>query len=360
MLKEILLFLGGYSVGRSKSRPGKLIILALAAYVVVAICVGTLFFLSVIYMIGKYLYAVALVVIRLIGGFVPGLRRGPTEATYPVPQRMASVSLCSISPEEFERSVCELLSRMGYENVEHVGGVGDQGVDAFADHTDELGNTFRYAVQCKRYRPEVSVAAQEMRSFCYAFRREGADRGIFVTTSSFTPQAIETARSEDIRLIDGNELVELFTEYGVFQQKPDENDLRAEPSAASWINSLKQTVDGVILDLKIDSQILKISLALAFVTFLVAAVELSSLTLALISSLAISSLLYGTLVWVKYRCAGTSSNSQFSTTPSPADTVSPSVTCPNCGIRQPQPGRYCVKCGSRIRTHEHEEARYVV
>ena len=66
MLKEILLFLAGYSVGRSKSPLGKLIILGLAAYVVLAIYVGFMFTLGVIYMIGKHLYYVGLAVIKLV------------------------------------------------------------------------------------------------------------------------------------------------------------------------------------------------------------------------------------------------------------------------------------------------------
>jgi len=66
MLKEILLFLAGYSVGRSKSTFGKLIILGLAAYVVLAIYVGFMFTLGAIYMIGKYLYHVGLAVIKLL------------------------------------------------------------------------------------------------------------------------------------------------------------------------------------------------------------------------------------------------------------------------------------------------------
>jgi len=66
MLKEILLFLAGYSVGRSKSSFGKLIILGLAAYVVLAIYVGFMFALGVICMIGKYLYYVGLAVVKLV------------------------------------------------------------------------------------------------------------------------------------------------------------------------------------------------------------------------------------------------------------------------------------------------------
>jgi len=65
MLKEILIFLAGYSVGRSKSSFGRLFILGCVAYVLIAICIGTIFFLGVIYMIVKYLYYVGLAVTRL-------------------------------------------------------------------------------------------------------------------------------------------------------------------------------------------------------------------------------------------------------------------------------------------------------
>ena len=120
----------------------------------------------------------------------------------------------SLSPSQFERKTGELLARMGYTSVTWVGGSGDRAVDIIAQRKDEFGRILKYAVQCKRYDPSSRVGSTEMQVFCSMMGRvHGSDRGIYVTTSSFTAEAAEIGRKFGVALIDGNLLGELLVQY---------------------------------------------------------------------------------------------------------------------------------------------------
>jgi restriction system protein len=119
-----------------------------------------------------------------------------------------------LDPYEFEQKVAELLIRMGYSNVDRVGGAGDRAVDITAQRKDEFGQVLRYAVQCKRYDPSSHVGSEEMQVFCSMISRvHGSDRGIYVTTASFTAEAAEIARKFAVTLVDGRLLEELLVQY---------------------------------------------------------------------------------------------------------------------------------------------------
>jgi uncharacterized protein with PIN domain len=126
-----------------------------------------------------------------------------------------TIEPATLTPFGFELRVAELLGRMGYLNVTRVGGAGDRAVDILAEKKDEFGRVLRYAVQCKRYEPQSHVGSQEMQVFCSMLTRvHGSDRGIYVTTSSFTPEALEIAQRFGVTVVDGRLLQELFAQYG--------------------------------------------------------------------------------------------------------------------------------------------------
>jgi HJR/Mrr/RecB family endonuclease len=117
--------------------------------------------------------------------------------------------LLALSPLQFEQAVADLLHDMGYRGVQRVGGAGDLHVDIRA--RDQLGK--RIAVQCKRYAADQRITSPEMQTFVgMLFRYHDADRGIYVTTSTFTQPARDLARNQQIWLIDGEELTRLMTE----------------------------------------------------------------------------------------------------------------------------------------------------
>ena len=123
----------------------------------------------------------------------------------------------SCAPEFFERLVVKLLLRMGYggsrkEAGQAVGRSGDGGIDGVINE-DRLGLDAIY-VQAKRW--EGSVGEGPIRDFKGALDAKGAHKGVFITTSTFTPAAIEAARnsrSYRIVLIDGARLAQLMIEH---------------------------------------------------------------------------------------------------------------------------------------------------
>ena len=115
--------------------------------------------------------------------------------------------LLSLTPREFEETVARSLRQWGYRKVVRCGGAGDLGVDITC--IDPNGE--RIAVQCKRYSPGSSVGSRDIQLFIgMTTTHHRVDRGVFVTTSSFTQPARDLAKRHDIRLIDGHELVRLF------------------------------------------------------------------------------------------------------------------------------------------------------
>lgn len=122
-------------------------------------------------------------------------------------------------PDFFERLVVQLLIAMGYggsaiEAGRALGKSGDGGVDGVIDQ-DALGLD-RIYVQAKRY-TENKVSSGEIRDFFGSLDRFKASKGIFVTTSSFSPSAKETAEmlSKRIVLIDGHQLTKLMIRFDI-------------------------------------------------------------------------------------------------------------------------------------------------
>ncbi|MDR6267698.1 restriction endonuclease [Roseobacter sp. N2S] len=126
----------------------------------------------------------------------------------------------SASPAFFERLIVELLIKMGYGGTSKdagraLGQSGDNGVDGVIDQ-DPLGVDQLY-LQAKRYQAGNSVGAGDIRDFFGALSLKKASKGLFVTTSSFTNSAEQTARDLGSRivLLNGNELAKLMIRYGV-------------------------------------------------------------------------------------------------------------------------------------------------
>lgn len=118
--------------------------------------------------------------------------------------------LLTMSGSEFEATMAELFTALGYRDVEHIGGSGDLGVDLIA--TDAAGTTV--VIQCKRYGRGNKVGSPAVQSLMGTVVNRGANRGIFVTTSVFTAPAIQLAATArvPITLIDGAEITRLAGE----------------------------------------------------------------------------------------------------------------------------------------------------
>jgi restriction system protein len=125
-------------------------------------------------------------------------------------------TLSEVSPQFFETIVLDVLHKLGYgtsrSDLQRVGRSGDGGIDGVIS-LDRLGLEKVY-VQAKRW--QNSVGRPEVQGFYGALAGQRATKGVFITTSSFTAQAVEFARSvERIVLVDGAKLAALMIDYEV-------------------------------------------------------------------------------------------------------------------------------------------------
>jgi len=124
----------------------------------------------------------------------------------------------SASPSFFERLVVELLVRMGYGGTlrdagQAVGKSGDGGIDGIIKE-DRLGLDVIY-LQAKRW--DSTVGRPEIQKFAGALQGHRARKGVFITTSSFSADALEFALRIDskIILIDGPALAKYMIDHNV-------------------------------------------------------------------------------------------------------------------------------------------------
>ncbi|HTM93152.1 MAG TPA: restriction endonuclease [Flavisolibacter sp.] len=126
--------------------------------------------------------------------------------------------LKSIDPYFFERIVVELLVKMGYggsiqDAGKAIGKSGDEGIDGIIKE-DKLGLDVIY-IQAKRW--EGIVGRPEIQKFVGALAGQRAKKGVFITTSNFSKEAITYASQMDTKivLIDGEQLAQYMIDYNL-------------------------------------------------------------------------------------------------------------------------------------------------
>lgn len=124
------------------------------------------------------------------------------------------------SPAFFESLIVDLLVAMGYggtheDAARQLGKSGDGGIDGVIDE-DRLGLD-RIYVQAKRYAAGSSVGRPEVQGFVGSLVGLGANKGVFVTTSTFSKQARDYAQGlqQRVILIDGKRLTDLMVEFEI-------------------------------------------------------------------------------------------------------------------------------------------------
>ncbi|WP_299007626.1 restriction endonuclease [uncultured Caulobacter sp.] len=128
--------------------------------------------------------------------------------------------LQDVSPQQFERLILDLLAAMGYGGGDLANGLmtkatGDNGIDGIINE-DALGLDAVY-IQAKRYAPENKVSRPDIQRFVGSLTGEGANKGVFVTTSDFSREAREylIRVQHRIVLINGATLAKLMIQHGV-------------------------------------------------------------------------------------------------------------------------------------------------
>lgn len=118
-----------------------------------------------------------------------------------------------IAPDAFERLTQRLLRESGFVQVEVTGRTGDGGIDGKGIAKIHGFMSFHVIFQCKKY--QGSVSAGDIRDFRGAMVGR-ADKGLFITTGTFTPAAVKEATRDGappIDLVDGEQLAEKLKEF---------------------------------------------------------------------------------------------------------------------------------------------------
>jgi restriction system protein len=130
-------------------------------------------------------------------------------------QKLHGILTQKLAPAAFERLVQRVLRESGFIQVEVTGRVGDGGIDGRGIARIHGLMSFHVLFQCKRYKG--SVGASEIRDFRGAMVGR-ADKGLFITTGTFSPAAVKEATRDGatpIDLVDGIELAEKLREFSL-------------------------------------------------------------------------------------------------------------------------------------------------
>ncbi len=139
-------------------------------------------------------------------------------------ESLFQILIDEMSPDAFERLTQRVLRESGFTHVEVTGRTGDGGIDGKGILRMNGLMSFRIAFQCKKYKG--SVSASQIRDFRGATVGR-VDRGMFITTGSFTKAAIEEATrdgADPIDLVDGDQFIDKLKELslGVRTQQKEE------------------------------------------------------------------------------------------------------------------------------------------
>ncbi len=153
---------------------------------------------------------------------------GETESDWK-PRLLAA--LLEVQPDAFERLARRLLREAGFVNASVTGRSSDGGIDGIGVYRLSLVS-FPVFFQCKRYKGSVGAGA--VRDFRGAMTGRG-DKGLLITTGTFTAEAQEEATRDGappIDLIDGDRLCDLLKEFdmGVKTAVRQVEDVELEPS----------------------------------------------------------------------------------------------------------------------------------
>jgi len=136
--------------------------------------------------------------------------------------------LAQLSGPQFEVWIGSLLERFGFR-TEVTQASGDGGIDIVATLDRPLIGG-RYLVQCKRYTPDALVGVPAVREFCGTLVADrGAVKGLLITTSGFTVQAREFAKTLPMELIDGPTLRALLEAVGGPPEEPPVSTFTPSP-----------------------------------------------------------------------------------------------------------------------------------
>lgn len=150
----------------------------------------------------------------------PSVTEDVVEATNEAWKAKLLNALEQLTPGKFEMFCRALVRKMNVDIDEKIGvrQSGDGGVDGYGYMTTDDFRTTRVAIQAKKWDPSHLISSPEIDKFRGAMDKYRAEYGIFITTSSFTRDAIHASRTGTrvITLIDGDRLADLVAKYQLY------------------------------------------------------------------------------------------------------------------------------------------------
>ena len=143
--------------------------------------------------------------------------------------------LMKLHPSSFERLAQRLLRESGFVQVEVTGKTGDGGIDGKGIVKINGCLSFHILFQCKRYKGSISPS--QIRDFRGAMQGR-TDKGLFITTGTFTREAVKEATRDGappIDLIDGETLCEKLKEFKLGVETKVVEEVEISPD---WFNNL--------------------------------------------------------------------------------------------------------------------------
>lgn len=126
--------------------------------------------------------------------------------------------IMKLEPTDFEKLVVRLLLAMGYgSGIDDAGFVtqasNDGGIDGIIKE-DQLGFSSIY-IQAKKWDPDKTVQKPEIQKFSGALQEQKAQKGLFISTATFTEGAKKSAEAAGIVLVDGKQLTKLMIKFNL-------------------------------------------------------------------------------------------------------------------------------------------------
>lgn len=157
--------------------------------------------------------------------------------------------LDTLPGKAFEELIAELLKAMGLEIIQYQQSNGaDGGIDIVAVHKTDLA-AVTYAIQCKRHNEKIGV--KHVRELYGIVTGQHYDKGIFITSSTFTKEAQEFAKGKQLELIDREKLEDLLHKYlkrpaqsfGEGLQQELKNELKTQAVDQRQITKATEEID---------------------------------------------------------------------------------------------------------------------
>ena len=152
---------------------------------------------------------------RLAKGKKKGFAASVEQENRAVKERLLE-HLREMEPKDFEVLVGQLLTKIGFEDVEVTQFVGDHGIDVMGNLTVGGVSNVQTFIQVKRYAESNRVGGKVVRELRGSLGVQ--QRGLIITTSDFTRDALTEASLPDrtpVSLLNGQQLVDLLAEHEI-------------------------------------------------------------------------------------------------------------------------------------------------